>query len=201
MHPKEYKKEKIGTGRMTHLQLYNSEIIVGVDFTENQRVNELLTQENTRPLLLYPGKESFNLSMRGLSDTTTFLGDNPIIFLLDGTWSCAKKMLRLSKNLQRLRRVSFDNTITSQFVIKQQPNSLCLSTIESVYTVLNLLIDKEIERCDTEGFLIPFEKMIAYQIECFLNPNNNHYRPAVNREVTLKDKYQDDSKRSIIYEQ
>ena len=45
MHPKEYKKEKNGTGHMTKLQLDNSEIIVGVDFTKNKRVNEILANE------------------------------------------------------------------------------------------------------------------------------------------------------------
>jgi len=30
MHPKEYRKEKNGTGHMTKLQLENSEIIVGI---------------------------------------------------------------------------------------------------------------------------------------------------------------------------
>ncbi|MCP4352033.1 MAG: DTW domain-containing protein, partial [Desulfobacterales bacterium] len=62
MHPKEYKKEKNGTGHMTKLQLENSEIIVGVDFTNNNRVNEILAKENSCSFLLYPGKDNFNLS-------------------------------------------------------------------------------------------------------------------------------------------
>ena len=49
MHPKEYKKEKKGTGTMTHLQLENSEIIVGVDFANNKRINEILTDEIILP--------------------------------------------------------------------------------------------------------------------------------------------------------
>ena len=64
MHPKEYKKEKNGTGHMTKLQLENSEIIVGVDFTNNNRVNEILTKEKSCSVLLYPGKDNFNLSIR-----------------------------------------------------------------------------------------------------------------------------------------
>jgi len=67
MHPKEYKKEKNGTGRMTKLQLENSEIIVGVDFTNNKRVNEILTKGNNASFLLYPGKDNFNLSTRKLA--------------------------------------------------------------------------------------------------------------------------------------
>ena len=48
---------------MTTLQLENSEIIVGVDFTNNNRVNEILTKENSRSFLLYPGKNNFNFNI------------------------------------------------------------------------------------------------------------------------------------------
>jgi DTW domain-containing protein YfiP len=201
MHPKEYKKEKNGTGHMTKLQLENSEIIVGVDFTNNNRVNEILTNEKNCPFLLYPGKDNFNLSIRKSSEIISFMGNNPHIFLLDGTWPCARKMLKLSKNLQKLKRVSFDNKIKSKFIIKQQPDSLCLSTIESVYTVLNLLKEGEVEQCETKGFLLPFEKMIEYQLESILNPNNKNYRPNTQREVTPKNMYKQNPQRSIIFEQ
>ena len=173
MHPKEYKREKIGTGHMTKLQLDNSEIIVGVDFTNNKRVNEILTKEKCSSFLLYPGEDNFNLSISGSSEINSFMGKNPYIFLLDGTWSCAGKMLKLSKNLQQLKRVGFDNKLVSKFIIKQQPETLCLSTIESVYTVLNLFNESHLEQCETKDFLIPFEKMIEYQLEYFLKSNNN----------------------------
>ena len=201
MHPKEYKKEKIGTGRMTNLQLENSEIIVGIDFTNNKRVNEILNKEENCPFLLYPGKDNFNLSVRKSSEINSFMGNSPHLFLLDGTWSCARKMLRLSKNLQKLKRVSFDNKIKSKFIIKQQPEPLCLSTIESVYTVLNLLNEGGFEECDTNGFLIPFEKIIAHQVECFLNPNNKNYPSNTDRQISPKNVYQRNTKRSIIFGQ
>ncbi len=193
MHPKEYKKERNGTGRMTNLQLENSEIIVGVDFTNNKRVNEILTEEKNSSYLLYPGEDTFNLSIRESSDIISFMGDNPHIFILDGTWPCARKMLKLSKNLQKLKRVSFDNKIKSKFTIKQQPAPLCLSTIESVYTVLNLLNQSELEQCDTKDFLIPFEKMIDHQIKCMVDTNN--------KELIPKNVYKKNMERSIIFEQ
>jgi len=201
MHPKEYKKEKNGTGLMTNLQLENSEIIVGVDFTNNNRVNEILTKETSCSFLLYPGKDNFNLSIRKSSEINSFMGNNPHVFILDGTWPCARKMLKLSKNLQKLKRVSFDNKIKSKFIIKQQPESLCLSTIESVYTVLNLLKEGDLEQCETKDFLIPFEKMLEYQVECILNPNNKHYRSNTNREIITKNMYKKNAERNIIFEQ
>ncbi len=201
MHPMEYKKEKNGTGHMTKLQLENSEIIVGVDFTNNNRVNEILIDEKNCPFLLYPGKDNFNLSKGKSSEINSFMGNNPYIFLLDGTWPCARKMLKLSKNLQKLKRVSFDNKIKSKFIIKQQPESLCLSTIESVYTVINLLKEGNIEQCETKGFLIPFEKMIEYQVEYILNPNSKNYRTTANRDIAPKNMYKKHSARGIIFEQ
>ena len=200
MHPKEYKKEKNGTGHMTKLQLENSEIIVGVDFTNNNRVNEILANEENCSFLLYPGKDNFNLSIKKSTEINSFIGNHPYLFLLDATWPCARKMLKLSKNLQTLRRVSFDNEIKSKFIIKQQPDSLCLSTIESVHTVLNLLKDADIEKCETTSFLLPFKKMIEYQIECILNPNNKNYRPTTNREIVPKNMYKKNPKVSILYE-
>lgn len=198
MHPKEYKKEKNGTGHMTRLQLENSEIIVGVDFTNHKRVNEILAEENA--FLLYPGKDNFNLSKEKSSAVNSFMGQGAHIFILDGTWPCARKMLKLSKNLQQLKRVSFDNKIKSKFIIKQQPESLCLSTIESVHTVLNLLKKANVEQCDTTDFLVPFEKMIAFQLESILDPNNKNYRSKTKRTVTPKQMYRKSSERNIIFE-
>ena len=197
MHPKEYKREKNGTGHITNLQLENSEIIVGVDFTNNNRVNEILAKENSSSFLLYPGKDNFNLSIRKSSEMHSFMGNAPYIFILDGTWPCARKMLKLSTNLQKLERVSFDNKIESKFVIKQQPKPLCLSTIESVYTVLNLLKEGDFEQCDTKRFLIPFEKMITHQLQYIINPNSENCYS----EIGPKTMYKKSTERSIIFEQ
>jgi len=201
MHPKEYKKEKNGTGHMTKLQLENSEIIVGVDFTNHNRVNELLNDERNSCFLLYPGIDSFNLSVRKSSEVNSIMGDKPHIIILDGTWPCARKMLKLSKNLQALKRVSFDNRIKSKFIIKQQPEPLCISTIESVYTVLNLLKEANLEHCQTKDFLIPFEKMIESQVEYILNPRSNSYRPSTKKEITPKDRYKKKTQRTILFKQ
>ena len=201
MHPKEFKKEKNGTGFMTELQLENSEIIVGVDFTNNDRVNEIINKEKSSSFLLYPGQDNFNLSIRKSSEISSFMGDNPHLFILDGTWPCARKMLKQSKNLQKLKRVSFDNNIKSKFIIKQQPDPLCLSTIESVYTVLNLLKEGDVEDCDTKDFLLPFEKMIEHQLLAIRDPNNKNYRSTANRELPPKNLYKINPYKRVIFEQ
>jgi len=186
---------------MTKLQLDNSEIIVGVDFTNNNRVNEILAQENSSSFLLYPGKDNFNLSIRKSSEINSFMGNNPHVFILDGTWPCATKMFKQSKNLQKLKRVSFDISIKSKFIIKQQPKALCLSTIESVYTVLNLLKEADLEQCETKDFLIPFEKMIAYQLDYIMNPNSKNYRSTASKEISPKNMYKKNSERYVLFDE
>lgn len=200
MHPKEYKKEKNGTGHMTMMQLHNSEIIVDVDFTHNKRVNELLNQKHTRSFLLYPGKDSFNLSTQSGPAMQNFMGTAAQIFILDGTWPCARKMLKLSTNLQALDRVSFDNDIQSQFLIKQQPKSLCLSTIESVHTVLNALHKGGVENCNTQSFLAPFEQMIAFQLKFLLNSEKTNKRLVKDGQLIPQTNYKNNPERNVFFD-
>ena len=63
-HPMEAKKEKNGSGRVAHLSLSNSEIVVGVDFTDDPRVNELIAGSSDLAEILVRGSESLDqLSM------------------------------------------------------------------------------------------------------------------------------------------
>src|SRR4051812_15968398 len=63
MHPKEFKHEKAATGRLTHLCLPNSEIVCGVSFDEDERVQELIRARGNLAVLLHPGREAINLSV------------------------------------------------------------------------------------------------------------------------------------------
>jgi len=165
MHPKEFKKTKNGTGRMTHLSLPNSELYIDVDFSNHNAVNTLIEDKNNCCYLLYPGKESLHLNAQKIDIQDKQL----IIFILDSTWPCSMKMLRLSTNLQRLPKLSFTHTKCSQFQIKEQPKDFCLSTIESTLTILELLNAHKIENIENEAFdhfLEPFLSMVKYQIGC-----------------------------------
>ena len=76
-----------------------------------------------------------------------------------------------------------------------------MSTIESVYTVINLLKDGDLEHCNTDGFLMPFEKMIEHQLEHILNPNNKYFGLSANKQFMPKNMYKKESERNIIFEQ
>jgi len=167
MHPKEFKKVKNGTGHFTHLSLKNSELFVGVDFTNHKRINEIIS--TCRAYILYPSKNAINLSKKPLHVEEN---KQVVIFLIDSTWSCASKIFTESKNLQNLQHMSFDSTKLSNFRIKEQPQDYCLSTMESTLTVLELLNKYGLENIaqkNLNNFLNPFNEMINYQIKCLQN--------------------------------
>lgn len=176
MHPKEFKREKAATGKLTHACLPNSEIQWDESFLENKRVNELLNDPSKYPVLLYPGDQSLNVSL-GEFKVDVLDKRELVVFVLDGTWPCAKKMLKLSPNLQAIPRLMFTPTQKSQFVIKQQPHELCLSTIESVQQFLSALSAQGFEEDrEWESLLKPFMAMQQYQIDASRDPNRQRYR-------------------------
>ncbi len=175
-HPKEFKREKAGTGRLTHLCLPNSEILMGTDFDRHEAVQALLRDPTNFPVLLYPGPVARNLS-RGELTPAELGGRRLVVLALDATWACARKMLRLSPTLQALPRIMFTPTAPSRFVIKQQPQAGCLSTLEATHETLLAL-----ERSGLDAYPDPaqllglFERMQRYQIDCALDPNRGGYR-------------------------
>jgi len=172
MHPKEFKKVKNGTGHLTHLSLEGSELFVGVDFTKHKRVNEIIDSYDS--YILYPSQDAINLT-KEVPESQKEMA----IFVIDSTWSCSLKMLRESKNLQQVKHISFDAVKLSEFEIKKQPSEYCLSTIESVLSVLELLKKhnkEEIRNGCFENFLNPFKKMIEYQQKIISNPLSNAVR-------------------------
>lgn len=176
MHPKEFKREKAATGKLTHACLPNSEIQWDESFAENKRVNELLSDPTKYPVLLYPGDTAVNVS-KGEFKGSVLEGLELVVFVLDGTWPCAKKMLKLSPNLQTIPRLMFTPTEKSQFVIKQQPHELCLSTIESVQQFLEALAEQGLEESrDWKSLLKPFMAMQEYQIQASRDPSRQSYR-------------------------
>lgn len=176
MHPKEFKREKAGTGRLTHLCLPNSEIQMGVEFDAHPATQALIADPANHCVLLYPGAEARNLS-HGELKSEELGGRRLVVFLLDATWSCARKMLRLSPTLQALPRIMFTPEAPSRFVIKQQPVDGCLSTLEATHETLLALARSGLDAyADPAQLLGLFDRMQKFQIECALNPDLGGYR-------------------------
>ena len=176
MHPKEFKHEKANTGRLTHLCLSNSEIICGIEFGENARVRHLIRDEGNFPVLLYPGEKALNLS-DGSMRMEDLEGRRLVVFLLDATWACARKMLKLNPELQALPRLMFVPSAPSRYRIKQQPQEGCLSTIETVHEMLMALEKTGMDHYPQPDQLLDvFRRMQDFQIKCAEDPTLPSYR-------------------------
>jgi DTW domain-containing protein YfiP len=176
MHPLEAKKSHIGTGRMAHVALKNSEIIVDNDFDDNPRFNTLLSSPEFFPILLYPGIDSINVNEDTI-DHKEFKGKTPLIFILDGTWPCAKTMMKNTKKLHDLPKMSFSISKVSKFAIKHQPAKYCLSTIESIYYLLEGLEEQKLEDIGTvkETLLTALAATVEFHKKCASDPTMNNY--------------------------
>ncbi|CAI6149871.1 MAG: hypothetical protein SPLUMA2_SPLUMAMAG2_01640 [uncultured Sulfurimonas sp.] len=173
MHPKEFKKVKNNTGRFTHKSLNNSELFIGIDFSDHKRINEIIASHDS--YILFPSPNAVNLT-----DEKPILSSKPLaIFLIDSTWACTRKMFTLSTNLNTLKHMSFITKKTSAYEIKEQPHKNYLSTIESTLVVLELLKKHDIENIQEEelsGFLHPFFKMVEYQKNLIENSKSHNVR-------------------------
>ena len=162
IHPKEFTRIKNNTGRITHLSLSNSELLMGLDFTNHTRLNQILNDPKNHCLILYPAPDAQPLETVPLPQDKTL-----VILLIDATWASARVMLRLSKNLHHLPRISFTHTKPSAYTFKRQPFPHALSTIESTHAVLQILQQRGIETLSDHAlahFLDPFKQMIQTQL-------------------------------------
>lgn len=177
MSPKEFKQEKAGTGRLTHLCLPNSELRMGLDgFDKNELVQTLINDPKNYPVLLYPGVTARNLSKGDLA-AADLGGRQLVVFLIDATWGGARKLLRLSPSLQRLPRIMFTPSAPSRYVIKQQPQEGCLSTLEAVHELLMALERSGLDRYEQPDQLLNvFQRMQDYQLKCAADLTRPGYR-------------------------
>lgn len=164
MHPMELKRVKAGTGRLTHLCLANSEIRMGVGFDGDEVVQALIRDPSNHPVLLYPGGGARDLSAGALT-AAELDGRRLVVFLLDATWACARKMLRSSPSLQQLPRVALTPSAPSRYVIKRQPRRECLSTLEAIHELLVALERSGLDRYpDPEQLPGLFGRMQDHQL-------------------------------------
>ncbi|MEA3330588.1 MAG: DTW domain-containing protein, partial [Campylobacterota bacterium] len=141
------------------------------------RIDEIIATHES--FILFPSLQAINLSYENPHAKSSHAKKKMAIFLIDSTWSCTKKMLNESINLQKLKHLSFETSRLSQYKIKEQPESNYLSTIESTLVVLELLNSWHVESIGDErlnDFLKPFFKMIEYQQKLIQNPLSNAVR-------------------------
>ena len=190
IHPIEVKR-RIATGRMSHLCLKGSYLIKGQDYTENCTVNELIADSNYHSVILYPGINSKNISpltvqeRAGLFPKTKKLR----LFIIDGTWATARKMIRQSQNLKNLPRICFSPTTPSNFRVRKQPHSACYSTIEAIHHTIELIgetQDFNTAQRQHDNLLHVFNYMVENQLEFVRQANLNLREASYRREGQIK---------------
>lgn len=193
IHPIEVQR-RIATGRMSHLCLQNSYLIEGQDYTHNPLVNHLVSDPNYFPVILYPGQNSTNLTELSYSEKTSKFSTSKKlrIFVIDGTWATAKKMIRQSENLKHLPRVCFTSPKPSTFRVRKQPREGCYSTIEAIHHSIELLGETqgfELKNRAHDNLLEVFDYMVERQLEFIRisneNPKASTYRREGQKKISL----------------
>jgi DTW domain-containing protein YfiP len=163
-------QNRIATGRLSHQSLANSEFIIGTDFTRNEQVNAILSNPENDCVILYPGSNATNLSQIESANRPALFPANKtlVVFVIDGTWFTAPKILRLSENLHALPRICFDPPAPSRFRIRRQPKPYCHSTVEAIHQVIELIGESRgfsVAGRAHDHLLFIFEQMVEQQIE------------------------------------
>lgn len=181
MHPKEFRRQRTGTGMLSHISLKDSEIIVGLDFAENERFQSLIKDPQYFPLIMFPGEDAWTVKKEGFKES---IGNKKLlVIILDATWFCAKKMIEHNPFFLELPRVSFSGEYRSIFTFKREPKPEYISTIECCYYLIKELqtvdiVDKSIE---PEPLMNVFKEMIKFQLTAEnerilgIRPNTHNY--------------------------
>ncbi len=187
MHTKEAKRQRTGTGNLAHISLKNSEIIVGLEFSQNKRLQELLSDPKYFPVMMYPGEEAWTAKKEGLKAA---IGNRTLLVLiLDATWFCARKIIEHNQFLLDLPRISFYGDYRSIFTFKHEPRPEYISTVESCYYFIKEMQEVGLVATDVdpEPMMDAFKQMIKFQLQAEnerilgLRPNSHSYDAKYNK--------------------
>lgn len=105
-------------------------------------------------MLLFPGPEA--------TDVHELAAPPRTLVVVDGTWNNARKLVARSPLVAALPRIGFTPSRPSNYRIRREPAAHCVSTIEAVAHVLDVLDD-------TPGRFSPilgvFDRMVELQLE------------------------------------
>lgn len=183
-HPVEFRRKTISTVPLLKLVLDECNVLVGRSFdVELENIIDGACHEGRIPLLLFPGPNATvledNDAMEQLqsanydsSDTLELVEHRSAKYLLiivDGTWTQAKRMVRNSPVLmQKCNPIQFTGTddLSIYDAIRKQPDTHCLSTLESCVRTLKLLEpDNEKTEEASKHLLSALRSMIFTQLK------------------------------------
>jgi len=150
-HPRE-RRVPVSTARMAHLSLPNSELHHGVEFEHDARIRTLAEEPGT--YVLFPGEGAVEPAA---------LRENPPrnVIVVDGTWSLARKVIKVNPTLRGLPRIGFVPRKPGNYRIRKEPAAHCVSTIEAVCELLGALED---DHDKFDRMLSAFDFMVDTQL-------------------------------------
>ena len=155
-HPVEFRRKTISTVPLLKLVLEQCHVLVGRSFdVELETIIHGACDEGRIPLLLFPGPNATVLEDCDAMEQLQFANYNSdtqaehakkkkkyLLIIVDGTWTQAKRMVRNSPVLmQKCNPIQFTGTedVSIYDAIRKQPDTFCLSTLESCVRTLQLL--------------------------------------------------------------
>lgn len=171
VHPYEA-KSTVGTAHILRQSIKNLGWIRsnGLDLDTDQKFLKLTTNPLVVPLLLFPGNQAFSLNQGSNESWSKLIAPNlrPLFIVIDGTWTQARAILRRSRVLQSLAQVSFQSSRLSEYGFKKQPHPHCLSSVEGVHRVLEVLALRgwsDLPKLREHDRMIDiFRQMVKYQL-------------------------------------
>jgi tRNA-uridine aminocarboxypropyltransferase len=153
-HPREA-RVAICSARLTRRALLNAELHRGVVFEDHARVRELAAAPGAA--LLFPGEGSVPAASLAASPP-------PVLFVLDGTWFHAGRMLSRNPALALLPRLSVTSEVPSSYgAVREEPAPHCLATVDAVACALG---DLEADPSRFEPMRAAFREAVARQLAC-----------------------------------
>lgn len=170
-HPMELTQTK-GSGRLLHLSLPRSQLLVGETFEAAQLHNVLAHQ---RTVLLYPSTQDDISLLPATAAPDDWLQDPASLCLvvLDATWRKSRKMLHQNPWLQQLPRMALSDPPASRYYIRKAHGVHQLSTLEATCAALAQL-EGQTDMC--APLLSAFDGFVQQQLNCL--PISEVVKPA-----------------------
>jgi DTW domain-containing protein YfiP len=192
-HPREA-RNSLGTARMAHLALDGSTLLVGVDFMKCPEFPLLLESERERSVVVFPSEGAGDARELAHREAT------PTIWLIDGTWWQAKKIWRSNPALRQMPAYRIDPRQPSQYGFRSEPEPHCISTIEAVAELLEILDGGQ--QGTYESFLSPFRALVQRQLTHAQGPDRRpRWRTRVKepKRFTLPEPLQEHPERAVLF--
>jgi DTW domain-containing protein YfiP len=170
-HPRE-SLNAIGTAWIVARCLPRSERIVGFDLDNDARVRAALSHADAPPILLSPGADARDLHAEPPVGPVTLV-------VIDGTWTQAKKLLRINPELARLPRYAFTPSAPSNYRIRREPQPDFVSTLEATVEALELLESRDgRDARHVRALLGAFDAMVEHQLRFARSSTGGRYAKA-----------------------